>query len=159
MIDEFGEVRTPFLRTAYNYDMDHASLETALICEVETRAKQEFKDECDINVIVERFGLTGELPQGVSIPFQADFEEVFDYQSALNMLIAAEEAFMQYPADIRARFQNDPEQFVAFVSDEANKDQVKAWGLTRAEMPLPAPIEVKVIPNPPDPTQTPPAGV
>lgn len=154
-VDEFGEIRVPFIRSAFNYDMSAASLESGLFCEDGTRTQQQFKEECDINTIVERFGVTGELPTGVSIPYMADFSEsVTDFQTALNMIKAADEAFMAYPASIRSQFENDPERFVAFVSDPANKDQVKAWGLARAEMPLPAPIEVRVIPNPPDPTKT-----
>lgn len=151
-IDEFGEIRVPVLRTRYNYDMNAASRKSALFCPEPTRAQQNFKEECDINTIVERFGLTGELPTGVTMPFQGDFEHSMDYQDSLDKLRQAQAAFMQFPADVRGRFQNDAGQFVAFVSDEANKDEVKKWGLLRAERPLPAPIEVRVIP---DPTPTP----
>lgn len=159
-IDELGVVHGPLVRSAFNYDADAVSLKTALYCGDGTRAQQQFRDECDINTIVRNFGVTGELPQGVRIPFQADFSEgTYDYRTSLDMLRAADEAFMAYPAEIRARFQNDPERFVAFVSDPANIKQVKEWGLGRAETPLPEPMRVQVIPNPPDPTKTAPEAV
>lgn len=154
MIDEYGEIFHPLLRTRYNYDMNAASIDSGLFCPEPTRAQQNFKDECDINVIVERFGLTGELPTGVSIPFVGDFDGSVDYQESLDKLRAAQTAFMKYPADVRARFQNDPGKFVDFVSDEKNIDQVRQWGLARAESPRRAPIEVKVIPDPPPQEKT-----
>lgn len=150
-IDDDGVIFTPFLRTHFNYDMNAASVRHSLSCPEPTRAQQQFAEEVDINTIVERFGLTGELPTGVSIPFNADFDNSVSYQDSLDKLRMANEAFMQYPASIRGQFENDPGKFVAFVSDEKNRDQVKAWGLARAEMPLPAPIEVRVIPDPTPP--------
>lgn len=157
-IDDDGVVITPFLRTAYNYDMDGASLSHALICEEETRTQQQFKDECDINVIIERFGLNGEIPQNVRVPLQEEFLEVFDYQSSLNKLIEADEAFMQYPAEIRAQFQNDAGKFVEFISDpdpdEAKQAKLREWGLLRPVRADPGPLEVRVIPDPSEPPKT-----
>ncbi|UDN67685.1 internal scaffolding protein [robinz microvirus RP_94] len=145
----------PFLRSAFNYDRNAASVDTGLLCDDGTRTQQQFAEECDINTIVERFGLTGELPQSASIPFNADFDESVDFRTCLDLMREAERTFMLYPAEIRARFQNDPTRFVDFVSDPLNVSQVKEWGLGRAESPLPAPIEVRVIPTPPDPAPTP----
>lgn len=157
-----GELRK-FLRTAYNYDMDSASLETALVCDDETRTQQQFKEECDINTIVERFGITGELPQNVRVPLQEEFLETFDYQTSLNKLIEADEAFMQYPANVRAEFQNDAGKFVEYVSDpnpdDEKKAKLKKWGLLRPETARQEPIEVRVIPDPSAELKTPPAGV
>lgn len=155
--------RRKFLRTAYNYDMDSVSLQTALVCDEETRTQQQFREECDINTIVERFGITGELPTDVRVPLQAEFLEVFDYQSSLNKLIEADEAFMQYPANVRAEFQNDAGKFVEYVSDpnpdDEKKAKLKKWGLLRRETARQAPIEVRVIPDPSGELKTPPAGV
>lgn len=156
---ESGEVRTPFLRTRYNYSMDLASLQSGIsFLGEETRTKQQFKEECDINTIVRRFGITGELPTDVRAPLPSDFIDVVDYQSALNQLIAAESAFMQYPADIRARFQNDPGRFLDFINDPKNKEETKKWGLLRPETPPPAPISVRVIPDPSGDVKTSPEG-
>lgn len=119
----------PFVRSAYNYDTEAASDESGLECKDVSLAKQAFAEECDINTIVRRFGLTGELPQGLRAPVYADFDDVVDYRTALHSVMAAEAAFMELPADVRARFQNDPQQFVAFCSDERNRAEAEKLGL------------------------------
>lgn len=128
-----GEIRVSprvvFVRSAYNYSMDDATRETELICEEETRAQQQFKEECDINTIVERFGLTGELPQNVRMPLTQDFCEAMDYKEAQNLLLEAHDAFMQFPANVRERFANDAGRFVEFASDPANIEECRRLGL------------------------------
>jgi len=120
----------PFVRSPYNYDRDAASNESGIECRDPSLAQQNSKDEADINTIVKRFNLTGELPSGVSVPKYADFDDVVDYHSALNMVIAADHAFMALPAAIRARFDNDAGAFVDFVSDPSNAAAVAEMGLS-----------------------------
>lgn len=117
------------LRSAYGYDADQVSLETGLKCEDKTLAQQNFKDEVDINTIVERFGLTGQLPDNVRIPQYGDFVDVVDYHTAMNKVIEAREGFMSLPATIRARFNNDPGELVAFCSDPANYSEAEKLGI------------------------------
>lgn len=126
-----------FLRSGYNYDMDAASEKSGLACFDLSLAVQDQRDECDINTIVRRFGLTGQLPQDVKAPQYGDFTEVVDYQSALQAVIDADAAFMKMPADVRARFQNDPGAFVDFCSDEKNAEELKKMGLLAPEAPVP----------------------
>lgn len=118
-----------FLRAPYNYDTDQASLEAGFSSHEPTMAQQHFAEECDINTIVRRFKLTGELPQGAVVPTYADFEAAVDYHQAMNALRQAEESFMALPAEVRARFQNDPAQLVEFVSNDANRAEAVALGL------------------------------
>lgn len=121
----------PFFRTPFNYDTDAVSNETGLLCEDVSLAKQEFADECDINTIVRRFGITGTMPSSVSMPVFADFSGmVDDYHSAVNLVLAADDAFMTIPAEVRAKFDNDPGRFVAFCSDANNADKMREFGLT-----------------------------
>lgn len=149
-----GEIITPFLRSAFNYDKNKASRDSGLTCTDGTRTQQQFKEEVNINTIVERFGLTGQLPNNLRVPLEHEFLDVLDYQSALNRLKAADAAFLEMPANIRKQFDNDAGRFVHFVSDPANKDQVKAWGLAAPERPRQEPIEVRVIPDPSEPSKT-----
>lgn len=132
-----------FLRTPYNYDTMQVSNETGLLCEDESLAQQHARDECDINTIVRRFGLTGELPNGVRAPQYGDFTSATDYHTAMNAVISANASFMQLPADVRARFNNDPGAFVDFCSDDKNRDEAKALGLivgsSNEPVPNPAP--------------------
>lgn len=130
-----------FLRTPYNYDVDAVSFETGLLCEDATRTQQQFKDESDINTIVERFNLTGQLPQDVRPPQYADFEGVFDFKSAMNAIRQAEESFMAMPADVRYRFMNDPQRFVEFCSDPANVDEARKLGLAMPSLDKQIPAE------------------
>lgn len=122
-------MKTVFMRTAYNYDTNAASDESGLKCEDPTLAKQSFKEECDINTIVERFGITGELPENVAAPQYRDFEGVFDFHSAMNAIAKANEAFDQMPAQVRAKFHNDTAAFVDFCEKEENRAEAERLGL------------------------------
>ena len=123
------KVSVPFLRTPYNYDTMEASDASALECLDPSLAQQHAKDETDINTIVRRFGLTGELPAGVRAPQYGDFTSATDYHTAMNAVIAANESFMQLPADVRTRFNNDAGAFVDFCSDENNRAEAEKLGL------------------------------
>ncbi len=118
-----------FIRNPYNYDTNEASEESALYCEDPSRTKQSFKEECDINTILKRFNITGQLPVGPLQPQYGDFSGVFDYQTALNAVIAAQDSFNALPATLRNRFANDPAAFVDFCSDESNREEMIRLGL------------------------------
>ncbi|WNK12614.1 MAG: internal scaffolding protein [Microvirus sp.] len=120
---------TPFLRSEYNYDMKLVSDETGLDCQDPSLAVQDQREEVDINTIVRRFGLTGQLPDAVQAPQYADFDAVIDYHSAMNAVRSAEERFMMLPADIRARFENDPQQLLEFCEDGKNLEEARKIGL------------------------------
>lgn len=144
MIDlETGEVITPFIRTPFNYDTDAASQATGLDCGPETKTQQQFKDEVDINTIVERFGVTGEMPEKFNFPTEQDFTETFDFQSAMNVTIQARDEFMKMPAKTRARFQNDPQQFMEFMHDDGNIEEAIRMGLATKREPEIKPDEKK----------------
>jgi len=130
---------TVFVRNPYNYDMDKVSDETGLKFLDPSLAQQHMKDECDINVIVERFGVTGELPTTPIPPTFGDFSGVSDYHSAINAVRASEEAFMALPAKIRARFDHDPNALLQFLNDPINRDEAIEIGLIDGE-PVVAPI-------------------
>lgn len=138
------------LRAEGQYDPDAVSDATGLECKDESRAKQSFKDECDINTIVERFGLTGELPSGVAMPQHGDFTGLTSFHAAMNEVVAAREAFSQFPAKVRARFHNDIGEFVDFCSDPANQDEAVKLGLVaKVEAPKPAePMPVRIVEEP-----------
>jgi hypothetical protein len=119
-----------FLRSAFNYDADAVSLETAFVPGDEpSRTQQSFAEESDINTIVRRFGLTGQLPNGIAMPQSGDFSKVVDFQSALNVIRMAEEAFLEVPGETRARFNHDPAQLMAFLEDVGNRDEAIRLGL------------------------------
>ena len=118
-----------FLRTGYNYDKDAASNESGLACEEPSLAQQHFKDECDINNILRQFNITGLLPESPISPQYGDFTGIGDYHTALNKVIAAQDEFDSLPAQIRARFDNDPASLIEFLNDEANRPEAEVLGL------------------------------
>jgi len=92
--------------------------------------KQSFKDECDINTIMSRYQSTGELPDlALSAPQYLDASTVPDFQSMQNTLVEAQTLFDALPSKIRSRFENDPGEFLAFVSDPSNKPELHTMGL------------------------------
>ena len=117
--------------------------------------KQEFVKECDVNNIVKAFqpGTMHMLLQQYAA--QGRFEELpdpLDYQEALNIQMEAEKAFLDLPAKVRERFNQEPGQFLAFMSDPANEKEARALGLLKPQAPAPQPVEVRVVnPEAPDP--------
>lgn len=122
----------PFVRNPYNYDVREASKEVALVCADASKTQQNFKQECDINHIMKKFGKTGVFPTPTKLPTYADFSEIGDFHSAMNAVAAAHEAFEAIPAEIRAKFNNDPGAFVDFCSREENKEALVEMGLAKA---------------------------
>lgn len=118
-----------FLRTMYNYDTDAASNESGLACEEPTLAQQHFKEECDINTILQKFNVTGILPEAPLSPRYGDFSGIGDYHTALNRVMAAKDEFESLPAQIRARFDNDPSKLIEFLDDETNREEAEKLGL------------------------------
>lgn len=138
------------VRTIFNYDTDATSRLTAWESDMPSMTQQQFKDECDINTIVKQFGLTGKLPEAGSVyaPTYGDFTDIDDFQSALHALQRASDSFMELPAHVRERFQNDPAKLVAFCSDARNADEIRALGLSKDAPPVPPKTPDPVLPTP-----------
>lgn len=134
----------PFVRSPYNYDAEQASDESGLRCEDVSLTVQAARDETDINTIVRRYGLTGTLPEVVRVPEFGDFTGVSDYQSALNAVMEADKAFGALPADLRAKFNNSPQVYLEFCSDEANRDEMRSLGLLKEPPVVPEPVPAPV---------------
>lgn len=136
--------KAPVFRAALSYDPDKASNDAALVCADPSLTVQASAEEADINTIVRRFGLTGEIPVSNRVPFPNDvsFDELLDYRTAWDRLIAAQRSFNSLPAQVRATFSHDPMAFADYAADPSNIDQLRTWGLAppkAAEPPPPAP--------------------
>lgn len=118
-----------FLRSMYNYDTDAASNESGLACEEPTLAQQHYKEECDINTILQKFNISGILPEAPLSPRYGDFSGIGDYHTALNRVLAAKNEFEALPATIRARFDNDPAKLIEFLDDSKNRQEAEELGL------------------------------
>lgn len=126
-------MKATFIRSNYNYDTNAAGDESGLECKDKSLAQQHMKDECDINVLMDRFVVKKAIPQLEMPPLQGDFENVPTYQEALNMMVAANRSFMSMDAKIRARFENDPGKFVEYASNPENVQELRKWGFTSPE--------------------------
>lgn len=108
-----------------------------LTCKGPSLTRQSFAQECDINYILRKYQKTG-LVEHVN-KFQGNYADLTDiptYQDALNKVIEANDAFSSLPSSIRKRFGNDPEEFLAFVSDPTNADEMVQLGLAH-KLPIP----------------------
>ena len=118
----------------------------------ESQVQQSMAAECDINKIMERHNKTGLVTHiNPAIPQYGDFTQVQDYHSALNQVIDAQMAFDTLPASIRAKFQNDPGQFLDYMSDDENLDEKRKLGLLPPERPKKPQDDEKIEKDPPAP--------
>ncbi|QXP08559.1 MAG: internal scaffolding protein [Arizlama microvirus] len=125
-------MKAVFLRTPYNYDTDDVSRETGLDCDLENEpslTQQQFREETDINTIVERFGVTGQIPGTYHEPVSGDFTDVTTFEDAMNRVTEAQQNFLQLPAQLRERFNNNPQRLLDFLSDDENKPEALKLGL------------------------------
>lgn len=93
--------------------------------------KQSFKAECDVNNILAQYATTGMLSHVNKR--QGDYLDLSefpnDYLQTMQIYQEAEHQFGQLPALLRKKFQNDPYQFVQFLSDPDNADAIVSMGL------------------------------
>lgn len=95
-----------------------------------SRAKQSMKDECDINNILRQYQKTGVIEHVRQNQGQyVDLPETPDYQEAMNIVIAAGEAFDGLPGSVRQRFDNNAEAFLTFMDNEENFEESVELGL------------------------------
>jgi phage internal scaffolding protein len=103
----------------------------------EKRAQQHQKDDCNINIIMERVAKREVVPLNLKSPAYGDFSNVPDFQEANNRLIQAKEEFMKVPAKVRKKFNNDEGEFIAFVNNPENMSELLEMGLVEKVRPDP----------------------
>lgn len=92
--------------------------------------RQEFADESDLNKIMEKYAAgIAPIPRGDRAPMFGDFSSLPDYQTSLEMIRQADDAFMQLPSKLRERFDNDPAKLLDFLGDKANREEAISLGL------------------------------
>lgn len=133
------------VRSPFNFDPDVVSFQSGIdFSNSPSRAQQHFRDETDINVMVQRFQRTG-VPPAPPVPLMSEFDEVFDFQSAMDMVVKAKQAFATLPSKVRSRFQNDPGKFLEFFNDPENAPEAIRMGLASA-LPEPVPAADNAVP-------------
>jgi phage internal scaffolding protein len=118
---------------------------TSLDCSVEpSLTQQHFADECDINQIMKKYELTGLLPETHLTPRYGDTTLLPDFQSAQNLIAQANQDFASLPAHLRKRFNNDPAEFVQYLSEPGHEAELRELGVLNA---LQATQEAPVVPE------------
>lgn len=115
---------------------DNGSLRIQSEIQGPSMAQQQFAEECDANFIMKKYSQTGEIThlarnQGV----YADVSEIGDYQSALDTVMRAQDAFETVPAQLREKLQNDPQKFLEFIQNPENRDEMIKYGIIEAKRP------------------------
>lgn len=102
------------------------------------RTKQSFKDECDVNKIVDKYpDIYSDKTVVKSIidsidanpDLFTDFDTDKTYQDALSVVQHAEDQFNALPVQIRDRFKYNPMEFLNYVADPANFEEMQRYGL------------------------------
>lgn len=119
------------------------------------RTQQQYRDECDINNIMEKYKLTGVLRvrNNYARGEYIDLASAPDFRESLDIVAKAQDAFDALPSSLRKRFGNDPMEFLDFVHDPKNIDEIDKMGLTKPKSPPKevVPIAVRVVaPEEPD---------
>lgn len=134
------------LRSARSYDRSMASRSYDTVTTGDMMTVQSDAKNSDINELVRRFSLTGEIPQNVRRPLQGDFD-VLTFQDAQNAIVKARNSFAAMSAKVREQFQNDPARFVDFCSNPENLDEMRKMGLAvpKKEVKIDEPMRVRVV--------------
>lgn len=98
-----------------------------------SRTKQEFKDETDITLLVERYRKTGYFYDPLTgdrkqprMPMFEDWSGDVDFQTAQDVVRRGNAAFAQIPAYIRRMFNDSPEAFLAIAAHPDKVEQFAA---------------------------------
>lgn len=139
-----------FYRPHRRVTQDNLSLDPATgeYTPLPSMTKQEFQAECDINNVIKSFSTTGmfkHVSARASAGAYQDLPDAFDFQESLHEVQRAREAFMTLPSKVRARFGNDPAEFLAFTHDDKNREELLAMGLINPPPPPAQPVEVKIV--------------
>ena len=117
-----------------------------------TMTIQSEKDNCDINIIMNRYATCGTpLPyrtDGVQ-PVYADVSELGDYMENFQRCKQAEEMFNNLPSALRKELDNNPANMLPFIQDEKNKERCYKYGLLNKPA-VEAPQAPVVAPSVPD---------
>jgi len=98
--------------------------------------KQSHKDECDIHRILRQYQRTGIITHVQSAQAQfLDLPSSLDFQSSIQLIRDAEQAFASLPASVRDKFHNSPEAFLSAFQDASRADELRAMGFLKPKTP------------------------
>lgn len=99
----------------------------------EVITKQDLAETTNINKIMAKYQKTGHIPQVTAQPLYGDVASGIDYSQAMNVVAKAQQQFMSMPAQVRDKFNNDPVEFLNFMNNPENKEEIITLGLGKRE--------------------------
>lgn len=130
------------------FDNTQVNSKTGEIEQIPSMTKQSFVAECDINNILKQYSTTGVIKHISERAAQGqymDLPDEVDFQQSLEIVRQAQEAFATLPSSVRSRFENSPAEFLQFLSDPANKDEIVRLGLAKPAPVEPPPQKVEIV--------------
>lgn len=105
-----------------------------------TKTQQQFKDQTDVNLIMEKYRKTNEMTHlNAAAGVYEDLSTPRDFRNSLEVVMRAETAFLSLPSRVREKFANDPHQLLEFLSKEENRDEAVKLGLVeKKKEPVPS---------------------
>ncbi len=101
------------------------------INDLPSKTDTQFKDDVDVNYIIDRFSKTGQLTHTnhQNMTYQ-DLSELEDLPTTLNLINKTKEQFHKLPAEKRKLFDNNPNTYVEFLSNPSNAETLQKIGLS-----------------------------
>lgn len=119
---------TPVLRKRRRSSIDFTN-ETMM-------TQQSQKEESDIHNILKKHAATGLLSHVNKYKGEyADMSSAPEFQEAQNIIAEAKSVFETVPAKLRAKFHNNPDEFLDFMQNPANRDKIEDMGFDASHLP------------------------
>lgn len=95
------------------------------------KTEQAHKNECDMNFILRDYTRTGFIRHAKNNQGRYDDVSVSSFQDAMFLVTQAKNMFNELPSQVRKRFGNDPSEFLGFVQNPENKEEMAKLGILK----------------------------
>ncbi len=85
---------------------------------------QSQKEECDINRLLERSARSGAASHLQTYENQYGNFEGYDFEKNVNIIAEGQTIFERLPAEVKREFNQSPQEFFEYVTNEENKDRL-----------------------------------
>lgn len=140
-----------------NNTLDVSTVFDQNLVDSRSMTQQQFKDETDINKMMDKYVNNRLQLMDVTEPIYGDFVSAEDFLSTQRRIANFKSLFDMLPARTRERFDNDPSKAIIFGMDEANEAEAIDLGILPkpdASVPVP-PVVVPEAPAAPAPGAAP----
>lgn len=95
-----------------------------------SKTEQKHTADCNINTLINRYDYRQIVNLRNDRKGQYGFVDAIDFQEAMYIVSKGNEMFNELPSELRSKkFQNDPAQFLSFVQDPENAQEMVKLGL------------------------------